>query len=82
MKTVFFESLRYILITKNDFYYGSCPDIHIEKAYIALSYTAKYILEWLCIESMIGNVSKHHSYGIRYFVETSICIHWTFSSGL
>ena len=29
MKTVFFESLRYKLITKNDFYYGSCPDIHI-----------------------------------------------------
>ena len=28
MKTVFFESLRYKLITKNDFYYGSCPDIH------------------------------------------------------
>ena len=29
MKTVFFESLLYKLITKNDFYYGSCPDIHI-----------------------------------------------------
>ena len=29
MKNVFFESLRYKLITKNDFYYGSCPDIHI-----------------------------------------------------
>ena len=29
MKTVFFESLRYKFITKNDFYYGSCPDIHI-----------------------------------------------------
>ena len=29
MKTVFFESLSYKLITKNDFYYGSCPDIHI-----------------------------------------------------
>ena len=29
MKTVFFESLRYKLITKNDFYYGSCPDILI-----------------------------------------------------
>ena len=29
MKTVFFESLRYKLVTKNDFYYGSCPDIHI-----------------------------------------------------
>ena len=29
MKTVLFESLRYRLITKNDFYYGSCPDIHI-----------------------------------------------------
>ena len=29
MKTAFFESLRYKLITKNDFYYGSCPDIHI-----------------------------------------------------
>ena len=28
MKTVFFESLLYKLITKNDFYYGSCPDIH------------------------------------------------------
>ena len=28
MKTVFFESLRYKLITKNDFYYGSCPDMH------------------------------------------------------
>ena len=28
MKTVFFESLRYKLITKNYFYYGSCPDIH------------------------------------------------------
>ena len=23
-----FESLRYKLITKNDFYYGSCPDIY------------------------------------------------------
>ena len=30
MKTVFFESLRYKLITKNDFYCGSCPDIHIK----------------------------------------------------
>ena len=30
MKTVFFESLRYKLITKNDFYYGSCPDIRIQ----------------------------------------------------
>ena len=29
MKTVFFERLRYKLVTKNDFYYGSCPDIHI-----------------------------------------------------
>ena len=29
MKTVFFESLRYKFITKNYFYYGSCPDIHI-----------------------------------------------------
>ena len=29
MKTVFFESLCYKLITKNDFYYGSCPDIQI-----------------------------------------------------
>ena len=29
MKTVFFESLLYKLITKNDFYFGSCPDIHI-----------------------------------------------------
>ena len=28
MKTVFFESLRYKLITKNDFYYGSCPDVY------------------------------------------------------
>ena len=28
MKTVFYESLSYKLITKNDFYYGSCPDIH------------------------------------------------------
>ena len=28
MKTVFFGSLHYKLITKNDFYYGSCPDIH------------------------------------------------------
>ena len=29
MKTVFFESLRYKFITKkNDFYYGSCTDIH------------------------------------------------------
>ena len=28
MKTVFFESLLHKLITKNDFYYGSCPDIH------------------------------------------------------
>ena len=28
MKTVFYEILRYKLITKNDFYYGSCPDIH------------------------------------------------------
>ena len=32
MKTVFFESLRYKLITKNDFYYGSCPDIRIQCA--------------------------------------------------
>ena len=31
MKTVFFESLRYKFITKNDFYYGSCPDIHISE---------------------------------------------------
>ena len=30
MKTVFFESLRYKLITKNDFYYGSSPDIHTQ----------------------------------------------------
>ena len=29
MKTVVFETLLYKLITKNDFYYGSCPDIHI-----------------------------------------------------
>ena len=28
MKTVFFERSLYKLITKNDFYYGSCPDIH------------------------------------------------------
>ena len=28
MKTVFFESLRYKLVTKNDFYNCSCPDIH------------------------------------------------------
>ena len=34
MKTVFFESLRYKLITtKNDFYYGSCPDIHLRKVW-------------------------------------------------
>ena len=29
MKTVFFESLHYKFITKNDFYYGSCLDIRI-----------------------------------------------------
>ena len=28
MKTVLFESLLYKLTTKNDFYYGYCPDIH------------------------------------------------------
>ena len=31
MKTVFFESLHYKFITKNDFYYGSCPDIRTVK---------------------------------------------------
>ena len=29
MKTVFFESLYHKLITKNDFYYGSCHVIQI-----------------------------------------------------
>ena len=36
MKTVFFESLHYKFITKNDFYYGSCPDIRIDWCYHAI----------------------------------------------
>ena len=50
MKTVFFffESLCYKLITKNYFYYGSCPDIHfttpIPKRKISCCYYYKKII--------------------------------------
>ena len=45
MKTVFFESLLYKLITKNDFYYGYCPDIRIQYTYT--------MLPLLCIYNII-----------------------------
>ena len=37
MKTMFFESLHYKLITKNDFYYCSCPDNHFKTRVMLLN---------------------------------------------
>ena len=44
MKTVFFESLRYKLITKKDFYYGSCPDIHMMLFFAATQHIRSKLL--------------------------------------
>ena len=45
MKTVFFESLRYKFITKNDFYHGSCPDIHITRSVLNWKYNLYEVYE-------------------------------------